>query len=109
MKIINQEKLANLLTQNWTKFLDYKNLMELVINTVQLYASNWSMLEYCGNIQGNKISVSKTEFNKTSILFYIYFEVLLDESVAMGTLELNVPLNGQHTVNKINGNIFYNN
>lgn len=107
MKIINQEKLANMLTQNWTKFLDYKNLMMFVTNTVQLYAPNWSMLEYSAKIQANKITVIKTTLLKNSFLFFIQFEIIIENRLASGTLELNVPLDGNYQLNNIQGNIFY--
>lgn len=107
MKIINQEKLANVLTQNWTKFLDYKTLMDFVINTVQLYVPNWSMLQYCAKIQGNKITVSKVTISKTALLFFINFEVIIDDKLASGTLELSVSLAGEHKVNNVYGNVFY--
>jgi hypothetical protein len=108
MSILKKDKLADLLTANWTKFIDYRTLMSLVINSVKLYASNWSMLEYDKKIQGNKIMVSKTILTKQGLLFWVDFEVPIENKLAIGTIELCLDLSGNYHIEKIVGNLFYN-
>lgn len=107
MSILKKEKLADLLTANWTKFIDYRTLMSFVINSVKLYANNWSMLEYDKKIQGNKIMISKTILEKQGIIFWVDFEVPIDNKVAIGTIELCLELSGNYRTEKIVGNLFY--
>lgn len=109
MSILNKEKLAELLTANWTKFIDYRTLMSLVINSVKLYASNWSMLEYDKKIQGNKIMVSKTTISERGLILWVDFEVPIDKKLAIGTIEMLLELSGNYRIEKIVGNLFYNN
>lgn len=108
MNIIKKEKLADLLTANWTKFIDYKSLMSFVINSVKLYAKNWSMLQYEKKIQGNKIMISKTIINDHEIIFWIDFEVPINNNLAIGTMEIGVTLSGSFQVKELLGNLFYN-
>lgn len=107
MDIINKEKLTNLLTQNWTKFIEYKTLISLVINNVQLYAKNWPLLEYNTKNKVNKITISKTNFKNDALIFHVNFEVLIEQNLAVGTLDLCVPFNGKYRIDKIRGNVFY--
>ena len=108
MSILKKDKLADLLTANWTKFIDYRTLMSFVINSVKLYASNWSMLEYDKKIQGNKIMVSKTILKKQGLLFWVDFEVPIEHKLSIGTIELYLDLSGNYHIEKIVGNLFYN-
>lgn len=108
MNILKKEKLADLLTANWTKFIDYKSLMSFVINSVKLYAQNWSMLEYNKKIQSNKIMISKTIINDHEIIFWVDFEVPIENNLAIGTMEISVSLSGFFQVKNLLGNLFYN-
>ena len=108
MQILKKQKLAEILAANWTKYLDYKTLMSLAISTVQLYASNWSLLEYNKKIQGNKIMVSKTILKKQGLLFWVDFEVPIENKLSIGTIELYLDLSGNYHIEKIVGNLFYN-
>jgi len=108
MQILKKQKLAEILTANWTKYLDYKTLMSIAINTVQLYASNWSLLEYNKKIQGNKITISKTMIKNHDILFYLDFEIQISPNFAIGTIEIFMDLEGKFKIHKVHGNIFHN-
>ena len=109
MKILNKEKLADVLTQNWTKFIDYRALMSLAINSVQLYAKNWSLLEDNKKRNGNKITISKTSIKQNKMILWLEFEVQIDKNVAIGTIELAMDLEGNLQINQTVGNIFYSN
>jgi hypothetical protein len=107
MSILKKEKLADLLTANWTKFIDYRTLMSLAINSVKLYANNWSMLEYDKKIQGNKIMISKTIIEKHGLVFWVDFEVPIENKVAIGTIQFCQELSGNYRIEQIVGNLFY--
>ena len=109
MKILNKEKLADVLTQNWTKFIDYRALMSLAINSVQLYAKNWSLLEDNKKKNGNKITISKTSIKQNKMILWLEFEVQINTNVAIGTIELAMDFEGNLQINQTVGNIFYSN
>lgn len=109
MRLLYKEKLAELLTQNWTKFIDYKTLMSFAINSVKLYAKNWAMLEYEQKNKTNKIMISRTCIQNNLIMFWLDFEVIVEKNLSIGTIEFTIDLNGNFELKEIKGNVFYSN
>jgi len=107
MRILYKDKLADLLTQNWTKFIDYKTLMSFAINSVQLYAKNWCMLEHDKKNKNNKIMISKTRIENNYMVFWLDFEVIVQENLAIGSIEFTTDLMGNFKLKEITGNLFY--
>ncbi len=108
MKIITLQKMEELLQLQWTKFVDYKNLMDLIINNIPLYAGNWNTIVQARNISTKKVMVSKVNISQEGILFWFSFEIPMNEKTAVGTAELLCALNGTVKIQRISGNFFSN-
>lgn len=106
MKIFEIKKVEDVLQQTWTKYIDYKYLLKLIINTVPLYASNWPKIIEYKKMQGNKISISKVSLRNTDILFWIDFEVQTNIGLSAGTVEIAACLNGEFTIIQIVGTTY---
>jgi hypothetical protein len=106
MKLFETKKVEEVLQQTWTKYIDYKFLLNFIINAVPLYASNWPTIMQYKKIQGNKISISKVTLLENEILFWIDFEVPLDNCLSTGTVEISSNLNGNSKVIQIVGTVY---
>lgn len=106
MNLLKRDKLNETLTQNWTKFIDYRNLLELAINSIKLYANNWTPIQSNHNFKGNKIMVSKTSISSSGYTFIVNFELQVKECVAIGNFQLNIGLENTVRVSDLHGNLF---
>jgi hypothetical protein len=110
MKILKYEKLQETLFTNWTKYIDFKDLSALIINTLQLYANNWTTLIATKNFNTRKITLSKIDFTADNqLLMWFSFEVPYKERTAVGTLELKCAIGKQPIVSQVTGNFYLNN
>lgn len=106
MKLFEKQKLEEVLKNNWTKYINYKLLMNYIVNAVPLYAPNWAILKQFKKNQGNKITISKINLLNDSILLWVDFEVPYQNSVALGTIEIAMKLNGAFETTHISGTIY---
>lgn len=106
MKLLKQDKLNETLTQNWTKFIDYRSLLDLAINSIKLYANNWSPIQSDYKFQGNKIMISKTEVTPSGYLFDIKFEIKNKNDAAVGNFQIHVGFENSVRVSNMHGNLF---
>lgn len=107
MKIFLKQKLEELLASNWTKFIDYKSLLDIVTNNVLLYAPNWSTIQSSINIKTKKIYISKFEITENNnFRIWINFEIPINHNFATGALELQCNLLGQYEITNCVGNIY---
>lgn len=107
MKLINRKNLEDLLLQNWTKFIDIKSISDLLINNIQLYASNWSVLLPTRAYTTKKIHISKAEFTpEKDFLLWLSFELSKNDKFYVGTIELICAIDGSFKINNTNGIIY---
>ena len=90
----------------WTKFADYESIQKFITNNILLYASNWNTIVNMKQIKTKKIFISKTEVKKNYILFWISFEIPIENKCAVGTAEVNCTFDGIATLAKISGNFY---
>jgi hypothetical protein len=108
MKLFEKKKLEEHLLSNWTKFVDYKVLNNLVIKAIPLYANNWATIQIARNIKTQKIFFSKVEIISTGeIKLWISFEIPYNNNTAVGTLELLTNPLGEYKVTQMSGNFYY--
>jgi len=105
MKLFEKQKIEEVLTLNWTKYIDYKMLLNFIVNAVPLYASNWAMIKQYKKIQGNKITISKVSLLQNDISFWVSFEIPSNSGVALGTAEILSSIHGDFKMNNISGTI----
>ena len=107
MKLINRKNLEDLLLQNWTKFIDIKSISDLLINNIQLYASNWSVLVPTRSYATKKIHISKTEFTpEKDLIFWFSFEISKNDKFYVGTFEIICAIDGAFKINNTSGIIY---
>jgi hypothetical protein len=106
MQMLKKEKLEDTLTQNWTKFIDYKVLLDFAINTIKLYARNWTLVQSQVNFTGNKVIVKSSKLDNLGLTFTITYEIKIDNSMAIGYMVLYIDYAGSSTIKEIQGNIF---
>jgi hypothetical protein len=106
MQILKKEKLENTLTQNWTKFIDYKVLLDFAINTIKLYARNWTIVQSQIKFSGNKVMVVSSKLDNLGLTFNINYEIQIDNAVAIGSMSLHVNHSDSCSLKDIQGNVF---
>jgi hypothetical protein len=106
MQILRKEKLENTLTQNWTKFIDYKVLLDFAINSIKLYARNWTVVQSQINFTGNKVTVQSSKLDNLGLTFNVSYEIKIDAAVAIGYMILYIDYAGSGTIKQIEGNLF---
>ena len=106
MKIFKTKNLEELLLLQWTKFVDYESIQKFITNNILLYASNWNTIVNMKQITTKKIFISKTEVKKDHILFWISFEIPIENKCAVGTAEIYCTIEGSATLAKISGNFY---
>ena len=106
MQMLRKEKLEDTLTQNWTKFIDYKVLLDFVINTIKLYARNWTVVQSQINFTGNKVTVKSSKLDNLGLTFTVSYEIKVDYNVAIGFMILYIDYAGSCTIKQIHGNLF---
>jgi len=106
MNIVNRKKLEETLSSNWTKFIDYKSLNDIAVNSIELYAPNWSTI-YSNSSTLKKLQLTKLEIqDNNQIKIWINFVIPFNEKTAVGAMELLFDLNGNYTLNNIVGNFY---
>ncbi len=93
MDIINKNNLQNLLTSNWSTFIDQTKLMSEVLKSVR---DDDLPIIHCRKPytqKGIKITISRIEINTHGYLLWIEFTIPQQGSVTIGTLELNLTHN----------------
>jgi len=109
MKILKEEKLKESLFENWTKYIDYSELSSMLVNTIKLYASNWTTIALSKNFSTKKITLSKIDFNNGKLVWWFKFEMPFNEKTAVGTIEIVGALGSQPYFSQITGNYYLNN
>lgn len=106
MNIVNKKKLEEVLSSSWSKFIDYKSLFDIAVNSIELYAPNWSTI-YSNVSTLKKLQLTKLEIqDNAKIKIWINFEIPLNEKTAIGAMELLFDINGNYILNNIVGNFY---
>ena len=89
---INLEKLESLLVKNWTEFISYKSLFQLIKEHVSsLINSIPKIIENKNNIVPNRASMSKFYLTKEYCITWFDFQLCLDkDSYVSGTIEFKI-------------------
>lgn len=106
MKLFDIKKIEELLQQNWTKYIDYKLLLGFIINAVPLYAPNWPTIVQYKKFQGNKLTISKASMSNANLQFHADFEIVVENGVCVGTIDLTATLDGNFEVSQFMGTIY---
>jgi hypothetical protein len=106
MKVLKTEKLNETLTQTWTKYIDYRLLMDSIINTIKLYASNASIVQSNKKNTASKLVIAKTNINASGIIFDVNFDLNLDNIFATGTLSALIRFDGTCVLSNTKVNFF---
>ena len=108
MKIIEKKKLEELLATNWSKFINYKTIEDIIADLLPLYAQNWSTIQATSNLQLKKINLTKFEITENNLIaFWANFEFPFKNKFAVGTAEFQCPLSQEgYVVSNIVGNIY---
>jgi hypothetical protein len=108
MKIIEKKKLEELLATNWSKFINYKTIEDIIADLLPLYAQNWSTIQATSNLQLKKINLTKFEITENNLIaFWANFEFPFKNKFAVGTAEFQCPLSqGGYIVSNIVGNLY---
>ncbi len=106
MKLIDKKKLEEVLSSNWSKFIDYKSLLDITVNSIQLYAQNWSTI-YSSQSKIKKIQITKMEIEKTNqIKIWVNFQIPLENKIAIGAIELLLDIQGNFELTNCVGNFY---
>lgn len=106
MKLLKTDKINETLVQNWTKFIDYRALLDLAINSIKLYANNWSPIQSTNTFKGNKIMIAKFNIDNSGYAFQVNFEIKFKDDVAIGSFQINIGFENAVRVSNMHGNLF---
>ena len=109
MRFIKKDKLSETLTQNWTKYVDYKNLLDFIISTIKLYAKNLTRINYSQHFSGNKITVTKSDINTYGFKFDVKFEIKIENAICFGNISVLLSYDDDIKTEFIQANLFSHN
>ena len=99
---------------NWTKFIDYKYLFDLITNNIKLYSSDWTIIQEI-NAKKNKQLNNWYKLLK-DLFIYLYnlqfriwfdFEMPWENMDAVGSMEVYSDLHGKFQITQFVGNFYY--
>lgn len=94
MNIINIKYLEQLLTSNWSVFLNKTKVLSEVLQCLRDKELPVIQKSNLPNQKGIQISVSRMEIHIKGYLIWIEFSIPKDNQISCGTLELLVSHNG---------------
>lgn len=105
-KVFDEQKLEGLLVAHWTKFMDCKSVLDLLIQALRAGANQLAIINE-GHItnQGTKLTVSR--FCLTQAGFLIWFELSapISQGYAEATLEARLE-RGNLSVTRVAGVLY---
>lgn len=108
MKILNKEKLSELLIAKWTQFIDVSKLMSFIIENTKKHENQMLIIDNTTiKHTGNQISLSRFDLNNYGFIIWVEFKIPLNDKIASGTTELLINSEGNITHIQTIGNIYF--
>jgi hypothetical protein len=103
--VIDKQKMEQLLISKWTEFLDYKKVMAFVMVSVRDHDDFPTYEEDDLPRKGVEITVTRCSPFDNGFLLWLDFTVPKSGGFAIGTIEAQLSLTGDLTVDRIIGHI----
>jgi hypothetical protein len=102
MKLVNYTKLQEVLLSNWTKFIDYQTLSEIITNNIELYAANWTTVITTEKLKVKSITLKNFALTeKNTIVLDFQFSIPWKKTIASGALQIECAVNQKPIVSNI--------
>ena len=107
MKILNKEKLEELLIVKWPQFIDTSKLMKFIIENTKSQQSHFGHIENTEiKTKGNQITISRFDLTSQGFIIWVEFQIPLENKIAFGTTELLINSAGILTHIQTIGNVY---
>lgn len=94
--LINGQNLENLLIANWAKFLDFKQIIAFTLNCVRDNKDSLqTVLEDELPEKNVQVTISRFELYPDGFVIWIDYTVPYENTIAVGTVESKLNLNGE--------------
>jgi hypothetical protein len=104
MKLVNYTKLQEVLLSNWTKFIDYQTLSEIITNNIELYAANWTTVITTEKLKVKSITLKNFALTeKNTIVLDFQFSIPWKKTIASGAILIECAINQKPNVGNIKG------
>lgn len=100
------DKLEELLLANWTQFLDSSRLLSFVLETVRDEKENLAVVPASVKPSGVKIMISRFQLALDKFVVWVEFTVPIEDSLAFGTMELDLSYSGNISHVQTMGNLY---